>query len=206
MILSAAELLALKSGPPNLAIFMRLAMATPLRCWLGIGDIRPGLNALDPDGVLYHGFGQLLNIPAMAQLINGAAERVDISLCGVDDGILALAGFANAVQGKACDIGLGIMGTDWKLLGAVHWCRHYTADVLSMSITPAGDPDGQTIKAATLSIGSLTTGRKRPTHSFFNNQDQQYRSLAVNPTLPLDRFCDRTQIYSIAGWKQWPRY
>lgn len=206
MILSSNELLALQSGPPNLAIFVRLAMTPVLRCWLGVGDIRPGLNALDPDGVLYHGFGQLMNVPALQQLINGAAERIDITLSGIDDGILALAGFANAVQGKACDIGLGIMGTDWKLLGAIHWCRHYTADFLAMSITPAGDPSGQTIKAATLSIGSLTTGRKRPTHSYFTNQDQQARSLVVNPTLPLDRFCERTPQYSITGSKQWPQY
>lgn len=201
MTLSGAEISALEQGPPRLGLFIRLSLEpTPLRCWLGVGPIDIGVNALDPgDGELYSGFGEVLAVPALNQVIKGQASRADIALSGLDDRILALAAFSNVVQGKECDIGIGFFDSSWALLGAVHWRHRYVADFLAMTVTPAGDPSGQTIKTATLSIGSMMTGRRRAGLSFFTNQDQQARS-------PTDRFCERTPQYSVIGNKTWPKF
>jgi hypothetical protein len=206
MTLTDAEIGALELGPPRLGLFIRLAIDPVLRCWLGVGPIKPGVNALDADDEAYSGYGELINVPAFQQLINGAMDRVDLQLSGLDDRILALASFSEVVRAKPCDIGFGMFDEAWALLGAVHWCQHYIADFLAMKVTPAGDPGGQTLKTATLSCGSLMTGRRRPGRSYFNNQDQQARSLVLNPLLPLDRFCERTPQYSVGGNKSWPKY
>lgn len=206
LTLSYAERTALASGSYYIAIFIRLAVAPVLRCWLGLGPIKPGVNTLDPDGVVYEGYGQALNVPAMKQLINGTAERIETGLSGLDNRILELATYANVVHGKTHDIGIGIMGPDWALLGSVHWVKHYVADYLTMSVTPAQDIEGETVKTATLSSRSLMTGRMRPNWSYFNFKDQHARSALVNPTLPPDRFCQRTPLYSVTGSKTWPDY
>lgn len=201
-----SEIAELRAGAPRRGLFLRLAVDPVLRCWLGFGPIDVGVNTLDPAGVLYKGYGPLLNLPSLGQLINGAFERLDLSLSGLDDRILALATSANEVQGVRCSVGFGLFGNDWQLLAPVHWTRHYVADFLRMDIAPAGDPTGQTMKTATLSIGSMMTGRRRAGRSYYNNQDQQARSLAVNPTLPADRYSERTSIYSQIGNKTWPKF
>lgn len=206
MNLSSTERDALAAGTYNIGLFIRLDVSPILRCWLGLGPIRVGVNALDSSGATYQGFGELLNYPAVQQLINGAAERVEISLSGTNDRILELATERDNIKGVACDLGFGALGADWSLLGDVHWMRHFVADYLALSVSPAGDPNGQTVKTAVLSIGSLMTGRRRAGRSYFNNQDQQARDLILNPDGTPDLFCERTPAYSLAGNKQWPRY
>jgi len=206
MNLTASELSALELDGVRVGFFLRLAVAPPLRCWLGAGPVAVGINVLDADEEIYSGFGELISLPAMSQLINGAADRVELALSGIDDRILALADFAEPVKGVGCDIGFGLFDTDWSFLGAVHWLRHFVADYLALSIAGANEPTGQTLKTATLSIGSLMTGRRRRGLSYFNNQDQQVRARALNPTLTTDRFCERTVRYSIRGAKTWPKF
>lgn len=199
MNLSAAEITALAAGAPRLGIFIRLDVDPVLRCWLGIGAIKPGINALDATNEIYSGFGQVLDVPVMSQMINGAADRAELSLSGVDDRILELANSADAVKNVACDIGFALMGPDWALLAAIHWTRRYYADYLAMSVSPAGDPEGQSMKTARLSIRSQMTGRRRAGLAYFTSQDQQARS-------PGDRFCERTAQYSNIGVKTWPKF
>jgi hypothetical protein len=202
MTLTPAEITALDAGAVGslrLGLFLRLDVDPPLRCWLGLGSIRPGVNAIDATDELYSGFGQLLAVPAFQQLVNGAAERAEISLSGVDPRILDLATEANAVRGKSCDIGVAIFDSNWSLIGPVHWMRHFVADFMSVTVTPAADPGGQTMHSAKLSIGSMMTGRRKRGLSYFSNQDQHERS-------PTDNFCERTRLYTMNGQKQWPKY
>ena len=208
MELSGAEREALASGSYRLAVFIRLGTEPPLNAWVGLGPIRlqPGQSTLDPDGVVYQGFGKILNIPVMRQMVNGGAERIDTGVSIFDNQILTLASYANAVQGKTHDVGVGLMNESWALIGTVHWIRHYVADFLTISVTPSADPEGETVKSAVLSSGSAMTDRKRPGWSYFNNQDQQARSSLVNPSLPKDQSCERTVLYSVTGQKTWPKY
>jgi hypothetical protein len=204
--LSSPESAALEAGSIRLGLFVRLAVTPILRCWLGIGNIAPGINAVDATSEVYHGFGQLLTIPPLAQLINGAADRIELSLSGVDDQILNLATFANVVHGASCYFGFGMFDAAWTLLGPVHWARRYTADYLRMQVAPANPPEEQTAEPETPALVSQTNARRRARLSYFTQQDQQARALALNPSLTTDLFCQWTPKYSVAGQKTWPKF
>lgn len=202
MSLTLAEKAQLASGNQNIGIFWRLDTPTPVRLWLGFGDIKPGINALDPvTGIVYRGFGEIAAVPALKQMINGAAERVEFTLSGVEGEVLALAAAhdAQSVKGKRVAIGFAVMDGSFKLLGAVRWIRFYTADFLAIQQAPTDDPASPIVRTLTLSCGSLMTARRRPAYSYFTNQDQQRR-------YPGDRFCERTPRYAQGFNKTWPRY
>lgn len=203
MNLSDAEIAALDQDSQNIGVFMRLDTDAPLRIWLGFGAIEPGINVLDAVGAQYLGFGELRDIPAVKQLLNGAAERVDITLSGVSGSVLQLAAIndVEAVKGRPLHIGVAIMGPDWQLLGAVHWCANYVADYLALEQPPATgmDAGAEVVRTLRLSCGSTFTGRRRPQFSYFTNRDQQARSSG-------DRFCERTPIYANQSNKAWPTF
>lgn len=201
MILNDAESAALESGVHNIGIFFRLETDPVVHTWLGVGNIEPGVNVLDPSGARYAGMGQMFDVPTFKQLINGAAERVDFTASGVSGDILKIAsgGDAEQVKGKRCSVGFAVMDGRWQLLGPVKWCQNYTADFLSIQQSVTDSPGDPIARTVTLSVGSLTTGRRRPSYSYFTDADQQARS-------PGDRFCERTSRY-VAGFnKTWPRF
>lgn len=197
--LSAAEEDQLASGNQNVGYFFRLETDPIVRIWLGFGDIKPGLNALDPAGVVYEGLGEISGLPAMKQLMNGAAERIEFTASGVSGEILKIAsgGDAQQVKGKRVSAGFGIMGPDWKLLGLVRWIRTYSADFLSIQQQVTDDPEQPIVRTVTLSCGSLLTARRRPSLSYFSNNDQQARK-------PGDYFCERIPVYANQFSKEWP--
>lgn len=199
MDLSVAELAALESERQQIGVFMNLATTpTPVRLWLGIGKIEPGVNTIDLTGAAYSGFGELIDVPSVQQLINGTAERVEFRLSGVSEEILALAASeASTVKTKRCSLGIGIMDSGWRLLGAIHWMRHYRSDFLFVDETLVDAPGNPVVRTVVLSVGSATTGRRRPGLSYLTDQDQQRLS-------PGDRFCERTNFYSRGTSKVWP--
>jgi hypothetical protein len=201
VILNDAEAPALESGVHNIGVFFRLETDPILRLWLGVGRIEPGVNVLDPAGASYAGFGEIASVPAFKQLINGAAERVDFTVSGVSGDILKIAsgGDAEQVKGKRCSVGFAVMNGQWQLLGPVKWCQNYIADFLSVQQAITDNPDTPVVRTVTLSVGSLTTGRRRPSYSYFTDQDQQARH-------PGDRFCERTPLYATGFSKTWPRF
>lgn len=199
MKLTAAEKAELATGRQNIGIFFWLEPDT--RIWLGFGDIRPGVNVIDTTGQTYHGFGEIPAVPAVKQMINGAAERVDFTLSGVSGEILAIAAAhdAESVKGKRVSVGFAVFNSAWQLVGPVRWVRFYTADYLKLDQSPTDDPAAQIVRTLTLSCGSLMTARRRPALSYFTNQDQQRR-------FPGDRFCERTPKYAAGFSKTWPRF
>lgn len=204
MELSIEELAALDGGSFRVGYFFRLATDPVLRLWLGAGNIEPGVNAIDLTGATYSGLGQVVNVPSFRQLINGQAERFEITMSGVSADILQIASEEDApnVRGKECAIGFALMDDDWQLLGQIRWIRRYIADFLSISQGITDDPANPIIRTVTLSIGSLMTGRRRPGLSYFTDADQKARSTAS----PADRFCERTPYYVQEVRKAWPRF
>ena len=201
MILTSEERAELAAGQQNIGIFWRLDTDTPVLLWLGFGNIEPGINVLDDTGETYHGFGEIASIPAVNQMINGAAERVDFVLSGVQGEVLQIAAQHDAerVKGKRVVVGFAVMNSAWHLVGPIHWIRFYTADYLALQQAPTRDPKDPVIRTLTLSCGSLMTARRRPFLSYFTDQDQQRR-------FPGDRFCERTPLYGAGFNKTWPRY
>lgn len=194
-----AELAALQSGSQRLAVFFRLDTDPAVRLWLGFGNIEPGVNVYDATGAVYQGFGELANIPAFNQLLNGTAARVDFTLSGVSGEVLAIAaaGDADEVKGKRAAVGFGLMDKSWALLGEVHWCVSYVADYLSISQQPSGDATTPVVRTLALSCGTRFTGRRRPAFSYFSDQDQQGR-------FPGDAFCQQVGQYANGFNKNWP--
>jgi hypothetical protein len=201
MLLNDAESAALSADVQNIGIFFRLETDPIVRIWLGVGDIKPGVNVLDMDGAIYQGAGTLAPVPTFKALINGAAERVEFTASGVSGEILAIAsgGDSEQVKGKKCSVGFAVLDGTWKLLGPVKWIRTYFADFLGIQQNIVDDPANPIVRTVTLSVGSLTTARRRPSYSYFTNQDQQAR-------FPGDRFCERTPLYATGFSKAWPRF
>lgn len=201
MTLNDDERAALQGGAVRIGVFFRLATDPVVRLWLGIGDIAPGVNALDATGALYHGLGEIAGVPAFNQLVNGTAARVEFRASGVSGELLEIAsgGDAEQVQGKAVSVGLALMGASWQLLGAIKWCANYTADRLSIEQAVNDDPKAPPVRSVALSCGSLLTSRRRPGLSYFSDQDQQVRH-------PGDRFCERTPVYANGFSKTWPTF
>jgi hypothetical protein len=197
MDFNADEIAALDADAQRIGVFFRLEVDPVLRLWLGLGPCEPGVNTLDPVGATYLGAGKLLNVSDFDHLINGAAQRVEFALSGVSDDVQAqLTVAANTVRDRPVALGLGIMGPDWQLLGAVRWCWRGYGDYLSADRTSEG---AEAVQTVTLSAGTLMTGRRRGRNAYFTDQDQQRRS-------PGDRFCERTGLYREEVRKVWPRF
>lgn len=202
MVLSEAEIAALDGGSFRVGYFFRLATDPVVRLWLGVGNIKPGVDAIDSegDGATYKGFGEITNVPAFRQLINGQAERIEFTLSGVSEEILQVASQQDApnVKGKDCALGFALMDDGWQLLGGIKWVRRYTADFLGINQSLTEDPDNPIIRTVVLSVGSIMTGRRRPGLSYFTDQDQRRRS-------DTDKFCERTTLYTQERRKSWPK-
>jgi hypothetical protein len=188
---------ALASGSPRIGIFFRLGIDPPFRMWLGIGHVRAGIDAADGAGEIYSGMGEMLNVPAFQQLINGVAERVTFQLSGVPQNVVQLAsGGADEVKRAALNVGLGVFDAEWQLAGQPIWLKRFTVDFLTVQRQQQGSEEA--IYTVALSARSIFSGRRRPGLSFFTDDEQQRRS-------PGDRFCEHVRRYSRDVSKAWPR-
>jgi hypothetical protein len=189
---------ALKSGNPRVGIFFRLAIDPPFRMWLGIGDCQAGIDAADGAGAIYLGLGEVVGLPAFQQVLNGAADRIDIKLSGVSQRIIDTATMeADEVKGVPLNIGVGVFDEDWQLVGAPVWIKRLIVDYLSIS-GDGGGPDRPAMRTVSLSARTIFTARRRPGLAFFTDSDQQQAH-------PGDRFCENAVHYSRQVSKTWPR-
>ncbi|MET4197291.1 hypothetical protein ABIA95_000168 [Bradyrhizobium sp. LA8.1] len=199
MDFNEAELEALDSGVFRIGVFFQLQVdPDPVRLWLGFGNIRPGVNVYDPDGALYKGLGELQNVPAIKQLMNGAAERVEFVVSGVSGDLqeIASGNDAEEVKGRPALVGFALMGADWSMIGPVHWCAYYVADYMGGSLS-VDDQSSQQISQISLSCGTRFTGRRRPAFAYWSDPDQQAR-------FPGDKFCSIAKSYAHGFNKTWP--
>lgn len=195
--LSQDEIDALDSDTQRIGVLFRLATDPIARWWLGVGDVRAGVNAYDEWGANYEGLGQLLDVPPLQQLINGVAERIVLRIEGVSAKTLALASDETQnVKGAALAIGFVLFGGDWRQLGIPKWLWRGAADFITLSQQSEG---GRIIRTIEVSIGSLFTGRRRRAFSYLTDQDQQGRHAG-------DKFCERTVLYSNSVEKVWPTF
>lgn len=194
-----AELDALNSDTQRLGVFFRLATDPLVSLWAGVGDCRPGINALDATGITYKGFGQLRDVPTVQQLINGLAERVTFTLSGVSADIVAMASAeSEIVKGKPVALGISLFGPDWQQLGPVYWLFRGIADYVVLNqASDAGGGVPQITRNVQLSVGSLFTGRRRRGASYLTDYDQKSRS-------PTDKFCERVNLYTNQVSLVWP--
>lgn len=178
------------------SVLLYIATDEPVRAWTGVGPYDHPGDTVDTDGGTYLGLGEMQDIPALQQLVNGVAQRIELSLSGVDERIVALADAdAPEVRSKAVTLGLQFFGENWQPLGDTLWIWSGEADVVKTS--SISTPGFDRYRTITLSVGSLTTGRRRPRLSFWTRAQQRLKSL-------LDAFCDRTGLYSADTELKWP--
>ncbi|WP_416192951.1 hypothetical protein [Nitrobacter sp. TKz-YC01] len=201
MNLSQDELAALARNSARIGVFFRLETDPVVRLWLGVGPFETTQpDVLDGTGAKYNGFGEVGSVPALKQMVNGAAQRVEFTISGVTGDILQIAsgGDAQQVKGKRVSVGFAVMDDNWSLLGPIKWIQNYTADYLAIQQVAPTEVGQLTVRTVTLSAGTLMTGRRRPGLAYFTNQDQRAR-------YPTDYFCERTPLYANGFNKTWPR-
>lgn len=191
------EISVLESDTQRIGIFFRMATTPIVRVWLGVGDIRPGANAYDASDELYSGLGQLIDVPALSQLINGVADRITFHVSGISSETMALAAAGSNVKGASVAIGVALFGAQWQQLGPPKWLFRGRADYVT--VQQQSDPQNRGVtRVMELSVGSLFTGRRRRGLSYLTDADQQARH-------PGDKFCERTVLYSEVQ-KVWPTF
>lgn len=187
----------LASSAPRIGIFLRFGFDTPVRLWLGIGNITAAIDTTDGTGAVYAGIGEVVGLPALQQLINAKAERVEFRLSGVSQTAVSMATTeADDVKGIALNVGVGVFGADWQLVQEPTWVRRLIIDYLS---TATESTEAGQVRTVSVSARSAFTGRRRPTLSFYTDAEQRQRSAD-------DRFCERASLYSSETIKAWPVY
>ncbi len=157
---------------------MKIAHPTdPARIWSGVGDLLIPQDALVEKTVgphKYLGAGQLLSIPDFQQLINGVAERLEITVSGVNDETVRLAvEDAPGVRNAPVYLGRIDFDANWQPIGVVEWEATFRADFLVVDSDSSG---GQRVRTIKLSIGTDDTGRAYAPTSYFTDADQRLRS------------------------------
>ena len=194
MIVSSALTQQLERAEQRLGIFFRLGITPVQRLWAGVGLV--AISDADDGEVTYRGFGELMNVPAVTQLVNGVADRVDFIISGVSRVALETAAIeSDLVKGAAVDVGLGFFDERLAFVGLI-WMYHGEADVLTTTLDATS---GTTARSIKLSVGSAMTGRRRSRQSVFSDFDQQTAS-------PGDRICERIRRYAQGIILEWPRY
>lgn len=168
------------------AILFHLETPEPLRLWTGAGDLQIDTDAVEDDADnIYWGIGLLAGVPEINEAINGIAQRTDFVLsgAGLSSEVTAIAsGEAADVRGAVVSIGFLCFDRDWQIATPTMWREVGIADSLKIGRAPGENRSA--IRTITLSVGSVFTGRKRPTPAFWTDQDQKRRSGD-------DRFCER---------------
>jgi hypothetical protein len=197
LALNDDEVDAIDSSTQRIGIFFRLETDPVVRLWLGVGPCRVASNAMDANGAIYTGFGELNNVPDVDQLINGVATRVEFMVSGVSGRAMqAAVEDARSIQGAACALGVCLFGASWQQLGSPKWVFRGIADYITRNQETA---EGGIVRTISLSVGSRFTGRRRRGLSYLTDQDQQLRH-------PGDRFLERTSLYAQDSNKVWPRF
>lgn len=166
------------------SVMLRIDATTgPLRLWGGVGPLQIPADAVESEPATYSGMGVLTGLPAVSQLANGLAERVEFKLSGVTPAIRALAADgADTVRGVSVRLGFMVFDADWQALSPVAWLWEGTADVVKST----RKANARTIS---LSVGSMFNSRRRPAVGYWTDAQQRERSAD-------DAFCDHVAVYT----------
>jgi len=182
----------LAAGTCRPAIFLRVDLASPVRLWFGVGDIKTDIDATDISAT-YTGLGDIMALPAFSQVLNATADRIEFTVSGVSTRVASMfSAQSDNIKGKYLRLGLGMFDQSWALSGTPVWLRTVVMDYLTIE----GEAQTRAVKISTRTIFS---GRRRPRTAFFTDAEQQAISSG-------DRFCENAQRYTMVESKIWPRF
>jgi hypothetical protein len=189
-------------GDFNLGIFFRLATTpNPLNMWWGISDIPAQIPGVDIGGTIYQGAGMMAEVPdALEVLLNGASERVDFTMSGVDPTLVAqLADTAPVVTGKRAHLGFAILDERWQPKTAIFvpWTGY--AEAWADTLTFPSKETDYASSTITLITTSGSPARSVANLSTYTDRIQQLISAT-------DKFCERTPNNYQQRYVRWPHY
>lgn len=166
----------------------------PAFFWTGHTDLIVPADDVLPDGAIVPGGGELLSLPDLEGLINGTAQRVEISFSGVSARTVALATTeAPDVAGAMCYIGRLEFDEEWQLAGPVVWEWQGEAQKLTVGSEASGSGRQRSI---TLIVAAGDTTRSRAPFAFFTDADQRR-------DFPTDMFFDHVGGINAGTSRRW---
>jgi hypothetical protein len=177
------------------AIFLRVSTDPVIRLWSGVGKFdMPADNVETASDAIYDGFG-LTGLPAVQQLINGVADRIDFMMTGVPKESAFLAELESGdVRGSEANLGFVRMDAAWQPVGSILWMWHGIADVVR--VTRQTNQNGGATRTIGLSVGTANTARKRANFDTYTPLSQRRKS-------PTDAACDLVPRYTQGSVKLW---
>ncbi|BEV00067.1 hypothetical protein [Novosphingobium olei] len=148
----------------------RIETDDPANFWCGHGNLIVPADGVLPAPTLFPGAGELVNIPDLESLINGKAQRLDITLSGVSPDTLALATEeAPQILGAPVWIGRVIFDEHWQIV-SVLW--EWSGEGRSLSVGSQATERGR-LRSLTLTVVTGDTQRRRAPNAFFTDADQR---------------------------------
>lgn len=148
----------------------RIETDDPATFWSGHGPLLLPADSVLPTDTIIPGAGELVNIPDLEMLINGKAQRLDITLSGVSPETIALA-TDEAPQVPNAPVWIGRVEFDqaWQVT-AVEW--EWSGEGRSLSVSSQDNAGGRT-RSIMLSVAAGDTRRRRAPNAFFTDADQR---------------------------------
>jgi hypothetical protein len=148
---------------------------TPVRLWTGHGLLLAA-------GTQYTGTGQLIGLPDIKALINGVAERLDVTISGVSsDALRLLDTERHTIPQSPARIGRVSFDDAWQVTG-VEWLWRGVADSVNIG---SQQSDNGRVRTVSIGFASGNTRRSNPQIALFTDADQRKRS-------PTDAFFSHT--------------
>jgi hypothetical protein len=171
----------------------RIETDDPATFWSGDGNLLLPADDVLPADTLVPGAGQLVSIPDLEALINGKAQRLDVTLSGVSADTVALAADeAPQVPGAPVWIGRVRFDAAWQI-ASVEW--EWSGEGRKLSVS-SQDGDGGRSRSLILSVAAGDTRRRRAPVAYFTAADQQRE-------FPTDTFFSHVAGISAGSTRRW---
>ena len=143
----------------------------PAIFWTGHTDLLLPADDLLAGPTLALGGGDLVDLPELEALINGVAQRVDVTFSGVSSRAIAYAREESAqVPGAPVHIGRVEFDEDWQLVGPVTWEWEGTGQKMQVSSDTA---ETGRMRSIVFTCAAGDTTRSRAPYAFFTDADQR---------------------------------
>lgn len=187
-------------GSHEIGIYFRMDSDPPLRLWMGVNDVPQRLLAYDTEGdEIYLGGGRLQNIPYLEILLNGAADRQEFTMSGIDPDTLGLAAEElPEVRGCAVHIGITTLDDHHQPKSAIIPLLEGTASLITEASEPVEGTDNiQVTMGLSVAFGNVTRSRKTAV---------MWSAAMQRALYPTDAGCDGTARLARGVQPVWPRW